>query len=94
MTGRRGAGRRVTGRRRAGRLSARPAHPVPHAAPDPEEVIAMTVLSEQHLAALAAERRAGAEARNRATRLRTARRLQRRAEEADRRARLAWLAVG
>lgn len=53
----------------------------------------MTLLSEQHLAAMLAERRAAAAAYNRAARLRTARRLQRRAEAASRRARLAWLAV-
>jgi hypothetical protein len=51
------------------------------------------VLPEQYLAAVAAERRAEAAAHNRGARLRAARRLQRRAEAAARRARLAWLAV-
>jgi hypothetical protein len=53
----------------------------------------VSVLSEQHVAALVADRRADAAAYNRAARLRTARRLQKRAEAAGRRARLAWLAA-
>lgn len=56
----------------------------------------MTVLPEQHMAALVAERHADAARRNHAARVRTVRRLRRRAQTAARRARLArlaWLAV-
>ena len=52
----------------------------------------MSTWTHQHLA-LHAERQAQAAAHNRAVRLRTARRLQRRAETATRRAQLARLAV-
>lgn len=51
------------------------------------------VLSEELVSAVARERQAQAEAHNRAARLRTARRLQRRAEVAARRAELASAAV-
>lgn len=71
--------------------------PIPEPRPEPqrarEEVKTVTVLPEQHMAALVAERLADAEARNRVARLRAARRWQRRADTAARRARLAWLAV-
>ena len=53
----------------------------------------MSAWPEQYSALLAAERQAQAAAHNRAARLRTARRLQRRAETATRRAQLARLAV-
>lgn len=53
----------------------------------------MFVHAEQLVAVLAHERQAEAAAYNRAARLRTARRLQRRAETATRRAQLARLAV-
>lgn len=54
---------------------------------------AVFVHAEQLVAVLAHERQAEAAAYNRAARLRTARRLQRRAETATRRAQLARLAV-
>ena len=53
----------------------------------------MSAWPEHDSALLAAERQAQAAAHNRAARLRTARRLQRRAETAARRAQLARLAV-
>ena len=53
----------------------------------------MNVLPEQYAALVAAERQAEAAAHNRAARLRAARRLERRAETATRRAFLARLAV-
>ena len=53
----------------------------------------MNVLPEQYAALVAAERLGEAAAHNRAARLRTARRLQRRAETATRRAYLARLAL-
>jgi hypothetical protein len=53
----------------------------------------VNVLPEQYAALVAAERHAEAAAHNRAARLRTARRLQRRAETATRRAVLARLAI-
>jgi hypothetical protein len=51
------------------------------------------VQPEQHIALLATERQAEARAHNRAARLRTLRRLERRAESATRRARLVRLAL-
>ncbi len=53
----------------------------------------MILLPEQYVALVAAERLAEATAHNRAARLHAARRLQRRAETATRRASLARLAI-
>jgi hypothetical protein len=53
----------------------------------------VNVLPEQYAALVAAERHAEASAHNRAARLRTARRLERRAQTATRRAQLARLAL-
>jgi hypothetical protein len=56
-------------------------------------VNAVTVSPEQLVAAVAAERQHEARVRNRQARLRSARRLQLRAEAASRRARAAWLSL-